>query len=535
MDMDVSTILIVDDQLSVRDTLEALLAAPDYRLEVASTGAQALALAADLMPDVILLDVMMPVMDGFEACRRLRADPRLAEVPVVMVTALDDHDSRLRGINAGADDFVTKPFDHIELRARVRTITRLNRYRRLLIERRRREQAEEHVYQLYQELERRAKSLEQDVAHRTAELRAERDRTQAILEALGEAVIVTDTQGNIQYLNPAAAELTGFGSQEAAGQNWRLWQSASQPDDFYARIQESALQGRTWRGEARHRRKDGALYDAALTVAPLYTLDILHSEPGAVAGFVCVQRDITPLKEAERLKDQFVSNVSHELRTPLSLITFASGNLDAFYERMDEDKRRQTVRDIRRHAQTLDELIGSILEVSRIDSRRISDERQRVNLAQLAKEEAAQQLAMAHRKKQSLSVTGDESLPVWGNESQLRRIIRNLLNNAIKYTPQGGQITCECIRSTESQGSRQWVALRVADTGIGIEAEHLPHVFERFYRVQEQGNIPGTGLGLSIAKDLVELHGGRITADSIPGQGSVFTIYLPLLEEAPHG
>src|SRR5437867_9542956 len=127
-------ILIVDDEPQGRMALEVLLHSSGYRLVFAANGAEALAQAASLAPDLILLDVMMPGMDGFEVCRRLRADSTLAEVPVIMLTALDDRDSRLRGIEAGADDFITKPFDRVELRARVRTITRLNRYRRLHLE-----------------------------------------------------------------------------------------------------------------------------------------------------------------------------------------------------------------------------------------------------------------------------------------------------------------------------------------------------------------------------------------------------------------
>jgi len=132
---DTSTILIIDDEAAAREAVEALLTASGYNLEIAHNGAQGLERAAELFPDLILLDVMMPEMDGFEVCRRLRADPVLAEVPVVMITALDDRDSRLRGIEAGADDFITKPFDKTELRARVRSICRLNRYRQLLTER----------------------------------------------------------------------------------------------------------------------------------------------------------------------------------------------------------------------------------------------------------------------------------------------------------------------------------------------------------------------------------------------------------------
>jgi two-component system cell cycle response regulator len=130
-------VLIVDDEPVDRDTLEALLLAEGYQLAFAEHGPDALAQATARPPDVILLDVMMPGMDGFDVCRRLRANPDLAEVPVIFVTALDDRDARLRGLAAGADDFITKPVDRMELRLRVRTITRLNRYRRLYTERRR--------------------------------------------------------------------------------------------------------------------------------------------------------------------------------------------------------------------------------------------------------------------------------------------------------------------------------------------------------------------------------------------------------------
>jgi diguanylate cyclase (GGDEF)-like protein len=127
-----STILIVDDEMVSRYTVEVLLAQEGYTLVFAECGEEALEKAVKLIPDLMLLDVMMPGMDGFEVCQRLRANPRLAELPIVMITALDDRDSRLRGIEAGADDFMSKPFDRAELRARVRTITRLNRYRRLI-------------------------------------------------------------------------------------------------------------------------------------------------------------------------------------------------------------------------------------------------------------------------------------------------------------------------------------------------------------------------------------------------------------------
>jgi len=172
-----STILIVDDEPMNHDIFEALMHREGYNLISASNGPEAIEKAREYVPDVILLDVMMPEMDGFEACRRLRADDLLAEVPIVMVTTLDDKESRLTGIKAGADDFLTKPYDKDELRARVRTIVRLNRYRGLLertleldkinkelcreIEERKRAEEELQNYQ---------KNLEITIAERTREL-----------------------------------------------------------------------------------------------------------------------------------------------------------------------------------------------------------------------------------------------------------------------------------------------------------------------------------------------------------------------------
>ncbi len=147
----ISTVLIVDDDAGARDTLEALLFREGYRLDFAHNGQQGLEKAAAIIPDLILLDIMMPEMDGFEVCRRLRSSDTLAEVPVIMVTALDDRDSKLRGIEAGADEFVSKPFDRTELRMRIRTVIRLNRYHQILEERANLERAHDELAQAYDE------------------------------------------------------------------------------------------------------------------------------------------------------------------------------------------------------------------------------------------------------------------------------------------------------------------------------------------------------------------------------------------------
>jgi signal transduction histidine kinase len=299
------------------------------------------------------------------------------------------------------------------------------------------------------------------------------------------------------------------------------------------------------------------MYDTAMTVAPIFD----PHQPELLLGIVSVQRDITPVKKAERLKDEFVSNVSHELRTPLSIITLLSGNLDTLFDRLDPTRRRKMIRDIREHAQILNDLIGSVLEISRIDGRRISTAYQYINLAEIVHDEVEQQSVLAQGKGQVLRVQGVEHLMAWANEGQIRQIVRNLLNNAIKYTEAAGEIYCDCqeIRATcderripEADRQRwalldgdpaamwpgctdlpagHWAGLRVVDTGIGISLDDLPHIFERFYRVETQGTIPGTGLGLSITQELVDLHGGQLSIASNPGTGTIVAIYLPLIEE----
>ncbi len=144
-----SIILIVDDEPAGRHTLESILEGQDYELVMAENGPEAIEKAQKILPDVILLDVMMPGMDGFEVCRHLRNDPHLAEVPIIILTALDDRKSLLQGLEAGADDYLTKPYDRYELRARLLGITRLNRYRKLLDERANIESAHEQLLSAY--------------------------------------------------------------------------------------------------------------------------------------------------------------------------------------------------------------------------------------------------------------------------------------------------------------------------------------------------------------------------------------------------
>ena len=541
-------ILIVDHDRVTGASLRGLLAAEGYAVTLCEAGSEALAQARCASPDLVLLDVFLPGMDGYEVCRAFRGDPALAETPIVLLTALGDRDSWIKGLEMGADDFLSKPVDRVALLARVRAITRLNRFRRLRAEPERPQQSEQQLRARLHDLEllnaqilRTAHALEETVSTRTSELAAERDRIRAILEALGEAAFVTDTRGLVQYANPAAADLTGYEREELVGVHLNRWHPDRRVEQVFDRLAQdpgSPLKDLWWEGELVGRRKDGSYFDAMLTIAPLPA----PLQPDRAIGFVGVQRDITPLKEAERMKHRFASNVSHELRTPLSVITLLSGNLDALGERLSPEKRSAMIKDIRRHAQVLDELITDVLEMSSIDSGRLSPELQILDLAPLLRDEMQRLAPLAERRQQQLTAGGDASLMVRADGRQLRRVVRNLINNAVKYSPEGGHIDCRWQRldlhpdpapdqrwpGVERLAPGPWAAMSVTDDGIGIDAADQERIFERFYRVNSQSNIPGTGLGLAITRELVQLQSGRVALASTPGKGSVFAVYLPV-------
>jgi PAS domain S-box-containing protein len=685
-------VLIVDDDPVMRRLMAAALRDQGCSVDWVESGLRAIDRAMADLPDLILLDVLLPDIDGIEVCRRVRAEPLLAEVPVIMITTLNDPDARLNSLEAGADDFITKPVDFIELRARVGSILRLNRYRRLLDERTQRQRAEEEILRrnrelsllngfivalaaklrtvnqieqalhdacriliealdlsaahvwlrpedqiatmaasaradlldgsappphqhtvldqgapdavesavtvaqalaqrdqsplpieillngrvsgaitleaaqgrfldaqetafvqslagalgqaietvlLHQQLQRHVNNLEGIVATRTNELQAERDRTQAILEALGEGVIVTDAAGVIRYANPATTLLTGYNNSSLVGRAWSEIQSNGSTAPLYQMIQDQVANGLNWRGEVSSIRRDGSFYDAALTVAPLFEPQLGEQ----TIGMVSIQRDITPLKAAERLKDHFISNISHELRTPLSIIALHSGNLDTLYDRLADEQRRQLIRQVRIQTDLLEDLIGDVLELSRLDHVPLSMDLQTVNLDTLIRQEITLLQPLAERKGLRLEVRSAQLLLVQGDEAQLHQCVRNLIGNAIKFTPLGGEIICDCRKmdagpvdpnewpAYSNSGTSSYVGLRIVDNGIGIDAEHLPHLFERFYRVQNQTRVPGTGLGLAITHELITHHGGWLGVASTPGVGSTFAFYLPLDDE----
>ena len=369
------------------------------------------------------------------------------------------------------------------------------------------------------ELNRLNAELEERVSARTSELASAHAHLRAILDTVGEGIVFTDPKGGIEYINPAMERLTGFGIGEVIGQNPRLWKSGQTPPDVYARMWSVLRRGEIWQGELINRRKDGRLYDVALTAAPLTNVD------GQIVGFVGVQRDVTRQKELDRLKDQFVSNVSHELRTPISNILLHLG----LVERGRPERRDFYLQTLRREAERLRKMIEDLLDLSRLDRTVAPVQFAPTDLNQLLGQMVTDRTALAQERGLTLTFEPAPDLPLISTDpSKISQVASNLLTNALNYTPAGG--TVKIWTAVYQLGGQPMAAFTVRDSGPGITAQDRPHLFERFYRgvAGRRASAPGTGLGLAISHDLIERLGGHITVESEVEHGAAFTVWLPL-------
>jgi PAS domain S-box-containing protein len=355
-----------------------------------------------------------------------------------------------------------------------------------------------------------------------AALRMERDRLGVILGNVGDAVVVTDPGGMIDFVNPAWEHLNGYSAKEALGKNANLVKSDAHDRDFYFQMWDTILAGRVWRGEVVNQRKDGSTYEAALTITPV------KNESDQIINFVGVQHDISILKELDRLKSQFVSDVSHELRTPLTNIRLY---LDLLTQ-TEYDQRAQSYMDtLSRESERLSSLIEDLLSLSRLEADTAPLNKEPVDLNRMLSTLTQDRERLASQYGLDLRFECEANLPlVMGDALLLSQLFTNLLTNALNYTPEGGDITIR----TRSQSSEEtiWVIVDVEDTGYGIQPFEQSLIFRRFFRGQasKPSMVPGTGLGLAICKEISERHGGKImvASDGILGHGSQFTVWLPV-------
>jgi PAS domain S-box-containing protein len=356
-----------------------------------------------------------------------------------------------------------------------------------------------------------------------AALQSERDRLETILANIGDAVMVTDPDGRIEYVNPAWTALSGFTAEEAIGRKPSIHKSGEHNESFYAQMWCTILQGKPWRGEVINRRKDGTTYDAAVTIQPL------ADERGEIINFVGVQHDISALKEIDRLKSQFVSDVSHELRTPLTNIQLY---LDLIGQTEDPERTSRYLETLARESDRLRFLIDDLLSLSRLEAGTTGFNPSPVDINSLLSSLVADRRGLAAQKNLDLFIESEANIPpVLGDERLLSQVFTNLLTNAMNYTPPGGQIVLRT--EWQERDGASWATAEVTDTGLGIPAEERPMIFQRFFRGYASRNTsaPGTGLGLAICREIVQLHSGHIEVQSALNKGATFTVWMPLAEE----
>lgn len=362
------------------------------------------------------------------------------------------------------------------------------------------------------------KGLEKEVKARTAKIRAEQEKSEAILRSIGDAIIMTDPEMRIQYVNNAFTVLTGYTAQEAIGQSMpQLLKDLPEQETQLLHLAQS--QAASWQGEISIRRKDGRSYKAALTINPM------RDGEGRLQGYACSHQDISRIKELDRARSQFLANVSHQLRTPITNLKLYTRLLK---ERPGPEKFDHYLEIVAGQVDQLTHLVQDILEMTELDSGHALIDWASISPgamidAAIARYEAAAQNAGVALKAMPVPA---ELPSVKGDQDRLDQALNELLENAITFTPDGGEITIKA--GTKIEQGQQWLTIAVSDTGVGISEEERRHVFDRFYRGNpvEAGHIPGTGLGLSIVAEIIHAHGGRIDVDSEVGKGSTFTLWL---------
>ncbi len=519
-------ILIADDRPDNSTLLARLVKDQGYEPSVASNGLQALAIAWAERPDVILLDVMMPEMDGIEACRRLKADGELRTIPVIMVTARDLDEDMVRGLDAGADDYVTKPIHRKVLAARLRSAIRLK--------------------QSYDAVMRSNEELQHEVRRRIqmeSDLRASEQRYRQLLGA-----VTTYTYSvEIDHQAPAAAQhslgceaATGYSPEEYAADHG-LWMAIVHPDD---REMVEGHMARVLKGETvpplvrRIFHKDGRVRWLCDTIVPH------HNSAGQLVRYDGLVEDITErtlaeeyvrkkdeqLQEAQKLEavGLLAGGIAHAFNNLLQVI---GGYAACAGEGLSpQDERCKDLQQVRTAADRAAVLTRQLLGFSRRRVLQPDD----VDPNQLVADLAKMLQPLVGGRISVNVVLGEDIDTVYADLGELQQVLLNLCLNARDAMPSGGTLllstdTVILDESVSEPGLRveagRYVVFGVTDTGEGMSAEVQQHIFEPFFTTKDVGK--GTGLGLAMVYGVVQQHKGTIHVQSEPGKGTTFRVHLP--------
>ena len=487
-------VLVVDDEEHIRMAVERILRRLDCGVLQAPNGERALAVLQEHDVAVVLLDLKMPGMDGMEVHSRIREAGY--NVQVIIITGYATLETAIEAMKQGAFDFIPKPFDKDHLALVVDRA--LNSIR----------------------MEQERARLEQERQRALLDLNTEKSRIRTILESLPHGVIVTNTQGRVVLMNQTARQILP-GEESPIGCEIGECLEDSELCDLI-------------RSQSVAAHSEGSSYELQLGDDSYYMVQTnpVLGEEGECLGAVIVFGDISDLKEMDRLKSEFVAKVSHELRSPLSTIHEQMALvLQDMLEQEQPEKEQRILSRAKEKTKGMLSLIEDLLDLSRVEAGSAFNDVQRVDIRQTLESQVDFFQDRAAEKKQGLTLeaAGEEWPIVEADPRALESVFGNLIGNAVKYTPEGG---CVAVRIGPVEQGR--VRVEVEDDGIGISEKEQSRIFERFYRVKDgqTRNISGTGLGLPIVKGILDDMGGSISLSSQHGQGSTFSIWLPVTESS---
>ena len=531
-------ILIVDDEPANLLVLETVLDDPGYQLVRAQTADQALLALVGAEFALLILDIRMPGMTGFELAQIIKERKKTAGVPIIFLTAYYDKDQHmLEGYETGAVDFLNKPVNPAVLRSKVSVFADLHRKNRaitlanstLLAEVAERRRAEDQLRDLNETLERR-------VSERTEALHEADQKLQLMMNSITDGLLMLDRDWRFTYCNEQGARLLGTRPEQMVGASvWQMFAHiAGSP--FEAGLRHAVAARQTVSFEAFYPEPLSKWLqchcypsDDSLSV---YFHDISDRHEVDVRREQLLGAEQAARGESERVaraKDEFLASLSHELRTPLAAILGWAKVLER--PGIDETTLRRGIEAIARNAQAQAQLVADLLDVSRIVSGKLlmTMEQVDINTVAAAAVDTARPVFAAKGVGLELKLSHEPLREVIGDPVRLHQIVANLVNNALKFTHAGGLVTLS------TQVNQQYVDLAVSDSGQGIAADFLPHLFERFS--QADGSAArvhgGLGLGLSIVRNLMDLHAGSVTARSEgKGHGATFSLRFPLATNA---
>lgn len=530
-------VLIIDDQRIPRLTVGAALQEAGHEVVAEADGASGLAKAGSWAPDVIVLDVHMPEMDGFAVVERLKQNPRTAPIPVIFLTATAPTDELVvRGLDLGAYDFLSKGCSKAELLARVGVMSRIKRSNDELTALAR---VSDTLLRTLDPQELSRQFLEQTldvfradagllVVARNDGLPAIRvgsgiDPSDTLFELLTDSLLMGLTGGEDAEIL-ALAELQG----PAGALIRRLNLGSGVAVRLDHRDRPPSLLAAFTRGKDRFRRESDAPLLQLLARQATIAMDnaLLHAQTREQAHALALQAE--ELERAMGERSRFFASMSHELRTPINAVMGYNQLLeDGTYGDVSA-KQRDILRKVSRSASHLLELINDILDISKIEAGKLEICYEPTDLVQLVRDTLTSVELPAQAKGLALTVRSPEQVRIQTDPARVRQVVLNLLANAVKFTDEG-EVTIKIIppEPEPANPADGWAEIQVTDTGPGIAPEDQQRIFEEFEQADSGVTHGGTGLGLAISRKLAHLLGGDLALHSQPGVGSTFTLRLP--------